>query len=48
VRLDGVWRSARLSVEDFIARLGAMSDLAVDDPSEEFNEELAAVEADEP
>jgi prevent-host-death family protein len=39
---------AQLSVEDFIARLGAMGIPAVDYPPEELDDELAAFEADRP
>ncbi|WP_395697190.1 type II toxin-antitoxin system prevent-host-death family antitoxin [Methylocella sp.] len=48
VSLGKAARLARLSLEKFIARLGAMGIPAVDYPAEELDEELAAFEANHP
>jgi prevent-host-death family protein len=45
VSLGKAARLARLSVEDFIARLGAAGVPAVDYPPEEVDEELEAIKA---
>lgn len=48
VSLGKAARLARLSLEEFIARLGAMGIPAVDYSAEELDEELAAFEANHP
>lgn len=48
VSLGKAAKLARLSVEDFIARLGAMGVPAVDYPPEELDEELAVLQEDRP
>ena len=48
VSLGKAAKLARLSLEEFIARLGAMGIPAVDYPAEELDGELAALEANHP
>ena len=45
VSLGKAAKLAQLSLEDFIARLGALGIAAVDYPPDELDEELAAIEA---
>ena len=48
ISLGKAAKLARLPIEDFIARLGAMGIPAVDYPPEELDEELDALEASHP
>ena len=48
VSLGKAAKLARISIEEFIARLGALGIPAVDYPPEEIDEELAAIGANHP